>query len=94
MNIRIFLSGVTHSDTRRIYTEKLETDDPQQRRNLQRVHETLGFFTPWNGCDSNHIQTIDGVGVEFRGYEMPKDLACAIFLALEQRHVFTAIEAT
>lgn len=88
MNIRIYLSGVSPSDTRRIYTEKLETDEAQQRQNLQRVHEVLGFFTPWRGCDS--IQFSDGA--EFRGYEMPKDLAVAIFDSLQQRHVFTAIE--
>jgi hypothetical protein len=87
--IRILLSGVSPSDTRRLYTEKLETDDLHCRATLKRLHETLGFFTPWNGCDSIRIS---GDGSEFRGYEMSKDLAVAIFNNLQQDHAFKAIE--
>lgn len=84
--MRIYLGEMKPSGRRLIYIERLETDNPR------RLHEGLGFFSLWGGCDVHTFRRIDSTDVEFWGYELPKDLATAIFNTLLERFDFTVLE--
>lgn len=90
--IRIYLSGESPYDTRRIFTEDLETELPVYLWAQKELHAVLEYLS-LGGCDTDRtIREIDGARVEFRSYELPKFLAISVISNLLQRPIFTKIE--